>query len=49
MLRFAEELKEQEPVKEYDKNLRNSLARYVTVYGKDDILVTFRNGTEIQG
>ena len=49
ILRFAEELEKQEPIKEYDDNLWNSLVEYITVYGKDDILVTFRNGTEIQG
>ena len=49
ILRFAEELKEQKPIKKYDDYLWNSLVEYVTVYSKDDIRVTFRDGTEIQG
>ena len=48
--RFAEKLREQEAIKEYDDdNLWNSLVECVTVYGKDDIRVTFRDGTEVQG
>ena len=49
ILRFAEELKKQDPIKEYDENLWYNLVRYVTVYGKDDIRVTFRDGTEVPG
>ena len=49
ILRFAEEFKEQEPIKEYDESLWNSLVECVTIYGKDDIRVTFRDGTEVQG
>ena len=49
ILRFAGELKTQKPIKEYDENLWNSLVEYVTVYGKGDIRVTFRDGTEVRG
>ena len=49
ILRLAEELKKQDPIREYDENLWSSLVEYVTVYGKDDIRVTFRDGTEVRG
>ena len=49
ILCFAEELKAQEPIKEYDESLWNSLIEYVTIYGKNDIRVTFRDGTEVKG
>ena len=49
ILRFAEELKTQMSIKEYDESLWNSLIECVTIYGKDDIRVTFRDGTEVRG
>ena len=46
---FLHTLSEQEQmVESFDKNLWCGLVDYVTVYTKEDIRVTFRNGTEIQ-
>jgi len=46
---FLHTLSEQEQMVEtFDKNLWCGLVDYVTVYTRDDIRVTFRNGTEIQ-
>ena len=46
---FLHTLSEQvQMVESFDKNLWCGLVDYVTVYTKDDIRVTFRNGTEIQ-
>jgi len=46
---FLHTLSEQEQmVESFDKNLWCGLVDYVTVYSRDDIRVTFRNGTEIK-
>lgn len=46
---FLRTLSEQETlIESFDKNLWCGLVDYVTVYAKDDIQFTFRNGTEIQ-
>ena len=46
---FLHTLSEQgQMVESFDKNLWCGLVDYVTVYSRDDIRVTFRNGTEIQ-
>ncbi len=46
---FLQTLSEQEQmIESFDMNLWCGLVDYVTVYTKDDIRVTFRNGTEIQ-
>lgn len=46
---FIKELQEQELIKEFDARLWGSLVDFITVYSKDDIRVTFKDGTEIKG
>ncbi len=45
---FIQELREQELIKEFDARLWGSLVDFITVYSKDDIRVTFKDGTEIR-
>ena len=45
---FIKELQEQEFIKEFDERLWGSLVDFITVYSKDDIRVTFKDGTEIK-
>lgn len=45
---FIKELQEQELIKEFDARLWGSLVDFITVYSKDDIRVTFKDGTEIK-
>ena len=45
---FIAELKEQGMLTEFDERLWCSLVDFITVYGKGDIRVTFRDGTEIR-
>lgn len=45
---FIQELREQELIKELDARLWSSLVDFITVYSKDDIRVTFKDGTEIR-
>ena len=45
---FIQELREQELIKEFDARLWGSLVDFITVYSKDDIRVTFKDGTEIK-
>ena len=45
---FIKELQEQEFIKEFDARLWGSLVDFITVYSKDDIRVTFKDGTEIK-
>ena len=46
---FAKKLKEQETLlTEFDEGLWGTLVDFMTVYGKDDIGVTFKDGTEIR-
>ena len=46
---FAKSLKEQETLlNEFDEGLWSTLVDFMTVYGKDDIGVTFKGGTEIR-
>ena len=45
---FIKELQEQELIKEFDARLWGSLVDFITVYSKDDIRVTFKDGTEIR-
>lgn len=45
---FIEELREQELIKAFDARLWGSLVDFITVYSKDDIRVTFKDGTEIR-
>lgn len=46
--RFIQTLREQEMVKGFDKALWCSLVDFITVYSKNDIWVTFQDGTEIK-
>ena len=48
MDRFIQSLRGQELVKEFDERLWCSLADFITVYGEDDIRVTFKDGTNIK-
>lgn len=43
---FIKELRNQELIKEFDVRLWSSLVDFITVYSKDDIRVTFKNGIE---
>lgn len=45
---FIQELREQELIKEFDTRLWGSPVDFITVYSKDDIWVTFKDGTEIR-
>jgi FtsZ-binding cell division protein ZapB len=45
---FIDNLKNQDLIGEFDERLWCSLLDYITVYGKDDIKVTFKDGTEIR-
>jgi site-specific DNA recombinase len=45
---FIQELREQELIKGFDARLWGSLVDFITVYSKDDIRVTFKDGTEIR-
>lgn len=45
---LIKDLREQETIKEFDINLWCSLVDFITVYSKDDIRVTFKDGTEIK-
>ena len=45
---FAKALKEQESVTGFDEGLWGTMVDYMTVYGKEDIGVTFKDGTEIR-
>ncbi|MCD8331725.1 MAG: recombinase family protein, partial [Oscillospiraceae bacterium] len=45
---IADLLNQNETVDEFDTRLWSSLVDFVTVYAKDDIQVTFKDGTEIQ-
>lgn len=43
---FIKELREQELIKEFDARLWSCLVDFITVYSKDDIRGTFKNGIE---
>lgn len=43
---FIKGLQEQELIKEFDARLWSCLVDFITVYSKDDIRVTFKNGIE---
>jgi hypothetical protein len=45
---FIKELQGQELIKTFDERLWGSLVDFITVYSKDDIRVTFKDGTEIK-
>ena len=45
---FIDNLKGQNLIGEFDERLWCSLVDYITVYGKEDIRVTFKDGTEIK-
>jgi predicted nuclease with TOPRIM domain len=45
---FINNLKNQDLIGEFDERLWCSLVDYITVYGKEDIRVTFKDGTEIR-
>ncbi|GAA6388609.1 hypothetical protein [Dialister sp. i34-0019-2H8] len=45
---FIQELRNQDLIKEFDARLWGSLVDFITVYSKDDIRVTFKDGTEIR-
>lgn len=45
---FIGELQNQELITEFDTRLWGSLVDFITVYSKDDIRVTFKDGTEIR-
>ena len=46
---FAKAIKAQDSVvMEFDEGLWGTLVDFMTVYGKDDIGVTFKDGTEIR-
>lgn len=45
---FIKDLQSQEPIQEFDVRLWSSLVDFITVYSKDDIRVTFKDGTEIK-
>lgn len=45
---FISELQEQDLITEFDEKLWGSLVDFITVYAKDDIRVTFKDGTEIK-
>lgn len=45
---FIKELQEQELIKTFDERLWCSLVDFITVYSKEDIRVTFKDGTEIK-
>lgn len=45
---FIKDLQSQEPIQEFDVRLWSSLVDFIMVYSKDDIRVTFKNGTEIK-
>ena len=44
---FLEQLEQTEHISEFDEMLWLSMIDYVTVYGKEDIRFTFKNGMEI--
>lgn len=49
MERFCDDLKKlPEIVNSFDEDTWYALCDYITVYSKDDIRVTFRNGAEIK-
>lgn len=41
---FIKELRNQDLIKEFDARLWGSLVDFITVYSKDDIRVTFKDG-----
>lgn len=45
---FIEDIQKQDIIKAFDIRLWGSLVDFVTVYSKDDIRVTFKDGTEIK-
>lgn len=45
---FIDNLKNQNLIGKFDKRLWCSMVDYITVYGKDNIRVTFKDGTEIR-
>lgn len=45
---FIKELRNQDLIKKFDARLWGSLVDFITVYSKDDIRVTFKDGTEIR-
>jgi site-specific DNA recombinase len=45
---FIKDLHEQELIKNFDERLWCSLVDFITVYNKEDIRVTFKDGTEIK-
>ena len=45
---FIKEFQEQELIKAFDVRLWGSLVDFITVYSKEDIRVTFKDGTEIK-
>ena len=45
---FIDDLRNQEPIQEFDVRLWSSLVDFITVYSKDDIRVTFKDGTEVR-
>ncbi len=48
MEKFIETLRNQELIKEFDERLWCSLVDFITVYSKDDIQMTFKDGTVIR-
>ena len=45
---FLDELKRFDCVNEFQPALWHGLADYITVYNKDDVMITFKDGTEIK-
>lgn len=45
---FIEELRSQKLIKGFDARLWGSLVDFITVYSKEDIRVTFKDGTKIK-
>ena len=46
--KFIEDLSHRDLIQEFDERLWCNLVDFITVHGKDDIRVTFRDGTEIK-
>ena len=45
---FIKELREQQLIEKFDERLWGSLVDFITVYSKENIRVTFKDGTEIK-
>ena len=45
---FIDNLNDQNLIGKFDERLWCSLVDYITVYGKEDVRVTFKDGTEIK-